>query len=59
MYTKYSKYSMSMSACTDVHELIKNHNFLGHEWPSGLDVKQSRNSQTVFSANSQAAAVLG
>ena len=31
-----------------VHELIENHNSLGHEWPLGRDVKQSPNVQEVF-----------
>jgi len=29
-------------------ELIENHSFLGREWPSGLDVKQSPNAQDAF-----------
>ena len=31
-----------------MHESIKNHNSLGREWPSGLDVKQSPNAQDTF-----------
>ena len=38
--------SYTRSLHTD--EYIKNHNFLGCEWPSDLDVKQSPNAQDMF-----------
>ena len=31
-----------------IHEYIENHNSLGHERPSGLDVKQSPDAQDAF-----------
>ena len=33
--------------CTGAR-MIKNHNSLGREWPSGQDVKQSPNAQDAF-----------
>ena len=36
------------TTCVCIHEYIENHNSLGHEWPSGLDVKQSPNVQDMF-----------